>query len=79
MSCVLEQAKAKAGRLIRVYNSEPAPNAKAQYISVWVEDANGGNERCLLFTEHELKRAEERASRNMEDLTTKDFFTDLFD
>jgi hypothetical protein len=79
MSHVISQAKIKAGRLIRVWNQDPAPNANPRYISVWVEDANGKNERCLLFTSHEIKRAEERAEKNMEDLTTKDFFTDLLD
>lgn len=79
MSCVIDQVKIKAGRLIRVWNDSPAPNAKPQYISVWVEDANGKNERCLLLTAHELKRAEERAQKNLEDLTSKDFFTDLVD
>lgn len=76
---IIDQAKVKAGRLIRVWNDAPVGNAKPQYISVWVEDANGKNERCLLFTAHELERAEKRAERNMEDLTSKDFFTDLTD
>jgi hypothetical protein len=79
MASVIDQIKVKAGRLIRVFNKKPAPNAKAQYVSVWVEDADGCNERCLLFTEHEIKKAEERASKNIEDLTKKSFFTDLFD
>ena len=54
-------------------------NASAKYVSVWVEDADGKNERCLLFTEKEIARAEERSKNNSEDLTTKGFFTDLTD
>lgn len=79
MAKVITQAKVKAGRLIRVYNQDPAPNANPRYTAVWVEDANGKNERCLLFTTHEITRAEERAVKNMEDLTEKDFITDLLD
>jgi hypothetical protein len=48
-------------------------------VSVWVEDADGGNERCLLFTQNEIQVAEKRASNNLEDLTEKSVFTDLID
>lgn len=76
---LIDKVKIKAGRLIKVWNSRPKPAAKPWYISVWVEDANGKNERCLLFTEKEIARAEERANKNKEDLTKKSFFTDLID
>ena len=79
MNNLIEQVKVKAGRLIRVWNTEKRKSEKAGYVSVWVEDANGKNERCLLFTEKEIERAEHRASRNIEDLTKKGFLTDLND
>jgi hypothetical protein len=81
MSSVIDKVKVKAGRLIKVWNTKRPKfsNAKREYFSIWVEDANGSNERCLLFTDKEIERAEYRAQRNIEDLTDKDFLTDLLD
>jgi len=52
MANLIDKVKVKAGRLIRVWNTEKRKfsNAKPTYISVWVEDADGTNERCLLLT-----------------------------
>ena len=77
----LDDVTVKAGRIIRVWNKNRPrfSNADKMYFSVWVEDADGGNERCLLLTDSELARAEYRASRNKEDLTKKDFFTNFLD
>lgn len=74
-------ATAKSGRLIKVNNTKipKLSNANKEYFAVWVEDSNGKNERCLLFTEHEIKNAEYRASKNVEDLTKKNFFSNLID
>ena len=79
MANVIDQVRVKAGRLIRIWNTLRKKNEKRGYVAVWVEDANGTNERCLLFTERELLKAEIRASKNAEDLTTKGFLTDLID
>ena len=81
MASLIDKVKIKAGRLIKVWNTERKKfsNAKPWYISVWVEDADGKNERCLLFTENEIRKAEERAAKNEEDLTSKSFFTDIID
>ena len=79
MANLIDQVRVKAGRLIRVWNTLKKKNENIGYIAVWVEDANGTNERCLLFTEKEILRAELRASKNVEDLTDKGFFTDLVD
>jgi hypothetical protein len=81
MANLIDQVRVKAGRLIKVWNTEKKKfsNAAPKYISVWVEDADGGNERCLLFTEREIKAAEKRADANQEDLTSKRFFTDIAD
>lgn len=77
----IDKVKVVAGRLIRVKNTKKPSltNAKDMYYSVWVEDADGKNERALLFTEKELQRAEHRAKRNPEDLPRKGFFTNILD
>lgn len=81
MAIRLSNARVKAGRLIPVYNTDRPrfSNAKPVYMSVWVEDADGKNERCLLFTEKELERAENRADRNVEDQTSKDWWINATD
>jgi len=77
----IHKVRVVAGRLIPVYNKkrEAFSTAKRQYQAVWVEDYDGGNERCLLLTEHELERAEYRARQNPEDLPKKGFIADLLD
>jgi hypothetical protein len=81
MANLIDKVKVKAGRLIRVWNDERKKfsNSAPEYVSVWVEDADGSNERCLLFTHHEIQVAQERANKNLEDLTSKNVFTDLLD
>ncbi len=79
MANVIEQVRVKMGRLIRVWNTEKRKNENIGYVSIWVEDADGKNERCLLFTEKEIERATHRANRNIEDLTKKDLLTDFMD
>jgi hypothetical protein len=79
MANLIDQVRVKAGRLIRVWNTLKKKNENNGYVSVWVEDANGKNERCLLFTEKEIARAELRASKNVEDLTEKGCITDFVD
>jgi hypothetical protein len=79
MASLIDQVRVKAGRLVRVWNTLKKKNENKGYVSVWVEDASGKNERCLLFTEKEIQRAELRASKNIEDLTKKGFLTDLVD
>jgi len=74
----LENCRVKNGRLISVYNKDRHVSAKMAYKAVWVEDSDGSNKRCLLFTDHELEKAEERAEKNKEDLPQKGFFAKLF-
>lgn len=77
----IDKAKVKAGRLIRVHNTKRKKfsNASFKYNALWVEDANGSNERCWLLTDKEIERLEYRSKRNKEDWTRKDFLTDLLD
>lgn len=79
MASVIDKVRVKLGRLIRVENTDRTFGSADVYIAVQVEDADGSNERCLLFTEKELEAAQERADNNKEDLTTKSFLTDLLD
>ena len=79
MSNVLDQVKVKQGRLILVENTERTFGSADVYIAVQVENADGSNERCLLFTEKEIQAAQERADKNKEDLTNRSFITDLLD
>jgi len=81
MSSVIDKVSIKMGRLVRVENTRKPKfsNAKRLYVAIQVEDPDGGNERCLLFTQNDIKAAEYRASRNTEDLTDKGFFTDILD
>lgn len=71
--------RVKNGRIVNVDNTDRKFGSALNYKAVWVEDANGKNERCLLFTDSEIQKAEERASRNIEDLTKKSFLTNLTD
>ena len=77
----IDDKTVRAGRLIRVKNTKKPKfsNAKNQYVSVWVEDSNGKNERCLLFTDRELQLAEKRANKNPEDCTKKGLLQDMLD
>jgi len=81
MALLLDDASIKEGRLIRVWNTERKAfsNAKTWYYAIAVEDADGNNERTLLFTQKEIERAEYRAKQNTEDLPAKSWWTDLND
>jgi hypothetical protein len=79
MAKVLDQVKVKQGRLIRVENTERTFGSADVYVAVQVENADGSDERCLLFTEKEIQAAQERADKNKEDLTNRSFITDLLD
>lgn len=77
----IDKTGVKAGRLIRVVNTHKPKfsNAKDNYLSLWVEDPDGGNERVLLFTEREINLAEKRAMKNPEDCPKKCLIQDLLD
>jgi len=77
----IDNVKVVPGRLICVKNTAKPKfsNAKNEYLAVFVEDSGGDNERCLLFTEREVKMAEHRALKNKEDLLKKHFLQDLID
>ena len=77
----VDKVKVVNGRLVRVTNMKRPlfSNADKVYVAVQVEDADGYNERCLLFTEEQIATAERRSARNHEDLTKKGFFVNLLD
>jgi len=72
-------ANIKKGRIVTVENKERKFGSADSYEAVWVEASNGKSERCLLFTKDEIQKAQERASRNPEDLTKKSFLENFLD
>ena len=54
MAEMIDNVEVKLGRAIRVKNLYPSKGEAKVYIALQVEDLNGKNERCVLFTEHEL-------------------------
>jgi hypothetical protein len=72
-------ARVKQGRIIEVDNKERVFGSALSYKAIWVEDSDGKNERCLLFTDKEIEDAHDRAKKNIEDLTDRSFLTELLD
>ena len=54
MAEMIDNVEVKLGRAIRVKNLDPQHGEAEVYVALQVEDLNGKNERCVLFTEHEL-------------------------
>ena len=71
-------AKIKQGKIITVDNKGRKFGANEEYYAIWVED-NKKREKCLLFSEHQLLVAQERALKNTEDIPKKGFWANLFD
>lgn len=71
----------RLGRLLRVKNTKTKSftHESDSYIAIWVADWDGGNKRCILFTDREIARADERAQRNAEDLTKRSLISKLLD
>ena len=55
MAELIDNVEVKLGRAIRVKNLDPRNGETDFYIALQVEDLDGDNERCVLFTEHELE------------------------
>ena len=53
----------KMGNLILVKNTQRKPTENEEYVSLHVEDEDGGNERCLLFTKIEISDMEKIGSK----------------
>ena len=77
-----EKTTVTMGQLSHVENTgEKKFNEADVYVAVWVEDADGSNKRCILFTDGEIHRAEKRAAKNPEDqpkLKKSSFWSRLF-
>lgn len=68
----------RPGRTVRVYNKDKKHwNANKEYIAVIVKYL--GEDVCLLFTDKELAKAENRANNNPEDIPKKSFLNNLLD
>lgn len=59
---------AKQGRLYWVKNTDHKTGEADIYGVIRIEDADGGNERFIAFTEFMLKDMEDRARKNSEDM-----------
>ena len=71
-------ARIKQGNIIEVKNQDRKFGANEKYYAIWTENSRK-QEKCLLFTEHQLLAASRRAQKNPEDIPKKGFFTNLFD
>jgi len=71
-------AKVKQGKVITVINKDRKFGANEEYYAIWIED-NKKQEKCLLFTEHQLMVGQNRAAKNLEDIPKKGFWSNLFD
>ena len=70
-------AKVKQGRIIAVDNKDRKFGANEKYYAIWIEDRKK-QEKCLLFTGHQLTVAQDRAAKNLEDIPKKSFWSNLF-
>jgi squalene cyclase len=70
----IDNVLAKMGRLVHIENTNQnnKGNESDVYVAVWVEDADGSNRRCIMFTDGEIARAERRAVKNPEDQVSLD-------
>lgn len=71
-------AKVKQGKVITVTNKDRKFGANEEYYAIWIEDSKK-QEKCLLFTAHQLLVAQKRARKNTEDIPKKGFWSNLFD
>ena len=55
MAELIDNVEVKLGRAIRVRNLDPRHGETEVYVVLQVEDLDGNNERCVLFTERELE------------------------
>lgn len=55
MAELIDNVEVKLGRAIRVRNLDPRHGETEVYVALQVEDLDGNNERCILFTERELE------------------------
>jgi hypothetical protein len=70
-------AKVKQGKVITVDNKDRKFGANEKYYAIWIEDRKK-QEKCLLFTGHQLTVAQDRAAKNLEDIPKKSFWSNLF-
>lgn len=68
----------RIGDVKQVENKNPKPGAKAEYSHIRVQMPDGV-EIPLLFTDHEMKRAAERARKNPEDVPKVSRIRNFFD
>ena len=64
---ILDNAKVVLGQMIKVQNQNKKPTQNVNYIAIQVEDEDGNEQRCLLFTEIELSDMKQIRSKFLMD------------
>lgn len=72
-------AHAKLGTIYWVENKDHKTGEADRYGFMRVQDANGGNERWICFTNFGLADMEQRALKNKEDMPRISPFLDMLD
>lgn len=70
------------GKLGRIYNRKNTTHefgSATEHKWLRIEDTDGNNERWIRFSERDLSRMEESASKNMEDAPDVSFLRNLLD
>ena len=75
----LTSASVKLGRLIAVTNQHrrQGTNDVPVLNALWIEDSDGGNERCIMLSPRMLKAAEYLAQKNPEDIPSRSLLSRL--
>ena len=68
MEIIDKDLKVELGQLIRVTNLNKRAQENEMYVSLQVEDENGENERCILFTEIETSDMQKISGKFLENL-----------
>ncbi len=84
---VLDDCRIVPGRIVRVLDKKKGTydpdgsedETKNVKLAVWVENADGKNERPLMFTKDTLRAAEILAEENQEDIPQKSVIQDMID
>ena len=65
-------AKVKQGKIITVTNKDRKFGANEEYYAIWIEDSKK-QEKCLLFTAHQLLVAQKEPAKTQKIFLRKDF------
>jgi len=78
MSIKIDDSSARNGNIFRIVNQAKKTNARDFYWFVNVQTPNG-DEVPLMLTQKEYENSLKRAEKNMEDIPSKSWITDILD